>query len=347
MVIFRFTYKRNLQFYDISPCSFKVHLVTTRSPGSTRTSIETPTSLPWMSCSYLSKNNFYFTWFSIGNARQTDNAHCRPKFISCCLCESWIFRSVPYWWWRSPGCWCVWRSPQWLYRLPLFLKNTLVQIDVFYTYSLTIDYNIAKYSRCCVVYHILLIHETVLLLSEFHELNNTMSIVFILLNRFRQLLVKVKERGPRRELIIVYFLIVIVHMLLTEVACVIQLRVVEWYYISYILWTILPLSFGYTVSEPCSVPVISRYRMCFWAHCSRNRIYCYWTYREWRTRWRMASPSFHRCIQLDTNQILGIHGDSRNIIISILLNNNLAFIPCGGELYFHSFQFSLHEFALC
>lgn len=77
------------------------------------------------------------------------------------------------------------------------------------------------------MYHILLIHETVHLLSEFHELNNTMSIVFILLNRFRQLLVKVKERGARRELIIVYFLIVIVHMLLTEVACVIQLRVVE------------------------------------------------------------------------------------------------------------------------
>ena len=55
----------------------------------------------------------------------------------------------------------------------------------------------------------------------------------------------------------------------------------------------------------------------------------------------------HLCIQLDTNQILGIYGDSRNIIISILLNNNLAFILCGGELYFHSFQFSLHEFALC
>ena len=34
-------------------------------------------------------------------------------------------------------------------------------------------------------------------------------------------------------------------------------------------------------------------------------------------------------------------------IISMLLNNGLAVIPCGGELHFHSFQSSRHIFAKC
>ena len=54
----------------------------------------------------------------------------------------------------------------------------------------------------------------------------------------------------------------------------------------------------------------------------------------------------HRCIQLDANQILGIHGSPSNHIISMLLNDCLAFIPRVSELHFHSFQSSLHEFAI-
>ena len=54
----------------------------------------------------------------------------------------------------------------------------------------------------------------------------------------------------------------------------------------------------------------------------------------------------HRCIQLDADQILGIHGCPSNHIISILLNDGLTFIPCCGELHFHSLQSSLHEFVI-
>ena len=57
----------------------------------------------------------------------------------------------------------------------------------------------------------------------------------------------------------------------------------------------------------------------------------------------------HRCIQLDTDQILGIHGCPSDHIISMLLNDCLAFIPRVSELHFHPLQPSqpsLHEFAI-
>ena len=54
----------------------------------------------------------------------------------------------------------------------------------------------------------------------------------------------------------------------------------------------------------------------------------------------------HRCVQLDADQILGIHGCSSNHIISVLLDDCLAFIPRVSELHFHSFQSSLHAFAI-
>ena len=54
----------------------------------------------------------------------------------------------------------------------------------------------------------------------------------------------------------------------------------------------------------------------------------------------------HRCIQFDIHQILGIHGSPSNHIISILLNDGLTFIPCCGELHFHSLQSSLHQFVI-
>ena len=54
----------------------------------------------------------------------------------------------------------------------------------------------------------------------------------------------------------------------------------------------------------------------------------------------------HRCVQLDADQILGIHGCSCDHIISMLLNDCLAFILCCYELHLHSLQSSLHEFAI-
>ena len=55
----------------------------------------------------------------------------------------------------------------------------------------------------------------------------------------------------------------------------------------------------------------------------------------------------HLCIQFDTIQILGIHGSPCHHIVPTLLDDSLAFIPCGGELHFHSFQPSRHQFAIC
>ena len=54
----------------------------------------------------------------------------------------------------------------------------------------------------------------------------------------------------------------------------------------------------------------------------------------------------HRCVQLDTNQILGIHGSPGDHVISVLLDDGFAFISCASELHLHSLQLSLHEFAI-
>ena len=77
--------------------------------------------------------------------------------------------------------------------LLLCLEDTLVQLDVIYTHSLTIDYHIPRYSLCRVVYHMLLIHEAVHLGSISHKLGDAMSIVLVLKDRSRQLLVEVEE----------------------------------------------------------------------------------------------------------------------------------------------------------
>ena len=47
----------------------------------------------------------------------------------------------------------------------LGLKDALVQLDVLYAHSLTIDHNIARNFLCCVVYHMLLIDQAVHLWS--------------------------------------------------------------------------------------------------------------------------------------------------------------------------------------
>ena len=78
--------------------------------------------------------------------------------------------------------------------LLLCLKDTLVQIDVLHAHSLTIDHDIARNSLCCIVYHMLLINQTVHLRSQSHELRDAMSVVLILEDGSRQLLVEVEER---------------------------------------------------------------------------------------------------------------------------------------------------------
>ena len=54
----------------------------------------------------------------------------------------------------------------------------------------------------------------------------------------------------------------------------------------------------------------------------------------------------YRCIQLNADEILGIHGCLGDHVISMLLNDCLTFILCVSELHFHPFQTSFHEFAI-
>ena len=77
--------------------------------------------------------------------------------------------------------------------LLLCFKDALVQIDVLHAHSLSIDHNIARNSLCCVVYHMLLINQTVHLRSQSNELRNAMSFMLILEDGSRQLLVEVEE----------------------------------------------------------------------------------------------------------------------------------------------------------
>ena len=78
--------------------------------------------------------------------------------------------------------------------LLLCLKDALVQIDVLHNHSLSIDHHIARNSLCCVVYHMLLIHQAIHLRSKSHELRDAMSVVLVLEDGSRQLLVEVEER---------------------------------------------------------------------------------------------------------------------------------------------------------
>ena len=77
--------------------------------------------------------------------------------------------------------------------LLLCLKDALVQFDVFHTYPLSINHNIARYSLRCIVYDVLLINQTVHLWSQSHEHSDAMSVVLILEDGSRQLLVEVEE----------------------------------------------------------------------------------------------------------------------------------------------------------
>ena len=73
------------------------------------------------------------------------------------------------------------------------LKDALVQLDVLHAHSLTIDYDVARNSLCYIVFHMLLINQSVHLRSQSHELRDAMSVVLVLEDRTRQLLVEVEE----------------------------------------------------------------------------------------------------------------------------------------------------------
>ena len=75
--------------------------------------------------------------------------------------------------------------------LLLCLKYMLVQFDALHAHSLTVDYHIARYSLCCIVYNMLFIDQAVHLRSESYELGNAMSVVFILEYWPKQLLVEI------------------------------------------------------------------------------------------------------------------------------------------------------------
>ena len=76
----------------------------------------------------------------------------------------------------------------------LCLNNTLVQLDVLHTHPLTINHDVARNSLRCIVYHMLLINQAVHLRYQSHELCDAMSVVLILEDGSRQLLVEVEER---------------------------------------------------------------------------------------------------------------------------------------------------------
>ena len=75
----------------------------------------------------------------------------------------------------------------------LSLKYTLVQINVLHTHSLTIDYHIARNTLCHIMYHMLLINQTIHLRSESHKFCDAMFVVFVLENGSQQFLIEVED----------------------------------------------------------------------------------------------------------------------------------------------------------
>ena len=78
--------------------------------------------------------------------------------------------------------------------LLLYLKDALVQLDVLHTHPLSIDHHIARYSLCCIVYHMPLINQAVHLRSQSNQLGDAMSVVFVLKYGSKHLFVEVEER---------------------------------------------------------------------------------------------------------------------------------------------------------
>ena len=78
--------------------------------------------------------------------------------------------------------------------LLLCLKDALVKIDVLHAHTLTVNHNVARNSLCCIVYYVFLVNQAVHLWSKSHEFCDAMSVVLVLEDGSRQLLVEVEER---------------------------------------------------------------------------------------------------------------------------------------------------------
>ena len=77
--------------------------------------------------------------------------------------------------------------------LLLCLKDALVQFGVLHAHPLSIDHHVARNSLRGVMYYILLINQAVYLRYQTDELRDAMSVVLILKDGTRQLLVEVEE----------------------------------------------------------------------------------------------------------------------------------------------------------
>ena len=64
--------------------------------------------------------------------------------------------------------------------LHLGILSTLVHLVFLHAHSLTIDYHVARYSTCCIVYYMFLIDQTIYLRFQTHELGDTIYVVLIL-----------------------------------------------------------------------------------------------------------------------------------------------------------------------
>ena len=77
--------------------------------------------------------------------------------------------------------------------LGLFLPGDIEGLVVD-TLEDAFDHHIARYFLCCVIHYMLLINQAVHLRSQSHQLRDAMSVVFVLKDGTRQLLVAVEER---------------------------------------------------------------------------------------------------------------------------------------------------------
>ena len=62
----------------------------------------------------------------------------------------------------------------------LNFKNSSVQVDIFYTGSLSIDNEVSRHTLCSILYHILFVSKAISLRSKFNNLGKTILIMFVL-----------------------------------------------------------------------------------------------------------------------------------------------------------------------
>ena len=87
---------------------------------------------------------------------------------------------------------------------PFFSASTtrLYKSMFFTLILLAVDHDVARNSLCCVVYHMLLINPTVHLWSQSHKLRDAMSVVLVLEDGSRQLLLKLRNDSNEGNLLL-------------------------------------------------------------------------------------------------------------------------------------------------